>query len=69
MSEMGTVKWYSRAKGYGFIQREGDGKEFYVHHSGIADQEARVLWDGEKVSFEIGEGPRGPLANNVSPVA
>ncbi len=64
MPDVGTVKWYSPAKGYGFIRRE-DGEEFFVHHSGIADQIERILWDGEKVHFEITEGPHGPQARNV----
>ncbi len=67
MTETGTVKWYSLAKGYGFIRRDSDGTEIFVHHSGIADQGSRRLHPEERVSFEVSAGPRGLLARNVAP--
>ena len=61
----GTVKWFSNDKGYGFISQE-DGDDLFVHHSEIKMQGYRTLNEGEKVTFEIGEGKNGkPQAINV----
>jgi CspA family cold shock protein len=62
----GTVKWFNNAKGYGFITRE-DGKDVFVHHSAIQSSEFgfKSLAEGEKVSFDVEEGPKGPSAINV----
>jgi CspA family cold shock protein len=66
MSEriMGTVKWFSDAKGYGFIQRE-DGPDVFVHFSAIEEDGYRSLREGQQVEFTIEEGPKGPQAANV----
>ena len=54
----GTVKWFSNEKGYGFIERE-DGDDVFVHFSQIAQDGYKTLEQGQRVSFEITEGPRG----------
>jgi CspA family cold shock protein len=60
----GTVKWFDAKKGYGFIQGE-DGKDIFVHFSHIVVQGFKSLNQGQKVTFEITEGPRGVQAANV----
>jgi len=61
----GTVKWFNNAKGYGFITSE-DGKDVFVHHSSIkSDSGFRSLAEGENVSFDVEQGPKGPSAINV----
>jgi CspA family cold shock protein len=60
----GTVKWFNESKGYGFIASE-DGSDVFVHYSSIADDGFRTLYEGESVSFDIEEGPKGPKAINV----
>jgi cold shock protein len=65
----GTVKWFNDAKGYGFIEPDGGGKDFFVHHSNIAGEGYKSLAEGAKVEFDGAEGPKGPEAQNVQPVA
>ncbi len=60
----GTVKWFSPKKGYGFITLS-DGKEVFVHYSAINGQGFRSLEQGEEVSFEVAEGPKGLQAAKV----
>lgn len=60
----GIVKWFNDEKGYGFIQREG-GPDVFVHHSAIKATGYRKLEEGERVEFEITEGPKGPQASEV----
>ena len=60
----GTVKWFNRTKGYGFIEQE-DGKDIFVHQSAIQQNGFRYLNPGEEVEFEIGEGRKGPCAVKV----
>ena len=60
----GVVKWFNDEKGYGFIQREG-GPDVFVHHSAIKATGYRKLEEGERVEFEITEGPKGPQASEV----
>jgi CspA family cold shock protein len=60
----GTIQWFSRAKGYGFIRRD-DGGEYFVHHTAIRMEGFRALEGGERVTFEIGRGPRGDQAEEV----
>ena len=62
----GTVKWFNEKKGYGFIEREGD-KDVFVHHSSIQGDGIKALQEGQKVTFEVTEGQKGPQAENVSP--
>jgi len=64
MKEQGVVKWFNAAKGYGFIQRQS-GDDVFVHYSAIQGDGYRSLDEGEKVSFEVKEGPKGLQAANV----
>ncbi|MBT4087499.1 MAG: cold-shock protein [Deltaproteobacteria bacterium] len=61
----GTVKWFNDNKGYGFIENE-DGTDIFVHYSAINNSGFRSLNEGDKVSFDIEEGQKGPSAANVS---
>jgi CspA family cold shock protein len=60
----GVVKWFSNRKGYGFIEQE-EGDDIFVHHSAINMAGFRTLAEGDRVSFEIEVGDRGPAAKNV----
>jgi CspA family cold shock protein len=60
----GVVKWFSNRKGYGFIEQE-EGEDIFVHHSAINMSGFRTLSEGDRVSFEIEVGERGPAAKNV----
>ncbi len=62
----GTVKWFSDAKGYGFIEQE-DGTEVFVHHTGILGSGRRSLKEGQRVTFTVVQEPKGPKAQNVQP--
>jgi CspA family cold shock protein len=66
MSEtrIGTVKWFSDQKGYGFISQE-NGEDVFVHHSAIQETGFRTLREGERVEFTIEQGQKGPAAANV----
>ena len=61
----GTVKFFNERKGYGFIEQE-DGPDVFVHHSDINMPGFKSLAEGDRVSFEIGEGTKGPSAKNVT---
>jgi cold shock protein len=61
----GTVKWFSDAKGYGFVTPADGGKDVFVHHSNIAGNGFKTLAEGAKVEFEPAEGDKGPEARNV----
>ncbi|HBH27973.1 MAG: cold-shock protein [Desulfofustis sp. PB-SRB1] len=63
MSE-GTVKWFNDAKGFGFIEQDG-GQDVFVHHSAIQADGFRSLAEGDRVSFEVVDGQKGPAAKNV----
>lgn len=63
--KIGTVKWFNSEKGFGFIEVEGE-KDVFVHYKAIqGNNERKNLEEGEKVQFEIEQGPKGPQASNV----
>jgi len=62
---LGTVKWFSAEKGYGFIERGENEEDVFVHFSAIMDQGFKTLDEGVQVEFEIVDGDRGPQAANV----
>ena len=61
----GTVKWFDGDKGYGFIKPDDGGEDVFVHHTGIAGGGFRSLDEGDKVTYEVAQGRRGPQAENV----
>ena len=63
----GTVKWFNDAKGFGFIERDGEA-DVFVHYRAINGDGRRTLRDGQKVTFEITESERGLQAGNVTPL-
>jgi CspA family cold shock protein len=62
---IGTVKWFSAEKGFGFIVPEDGGKDLFVHHSNIDMSGFKSLQDGQKVEYEAGQGKKGPEATKV----
>ncbi len=60
----GVVKWFNDSKGYGFIEQE-NGPDVFVHHTGITGSGFRSLNEGDKVSFDVEQGQKGPAAVNV----
>ena len=63
----GTVKWFNASKGYGFITPDAGGDDLFVHHSEIQTEGYASLDDGQKVTYEVGEGKKGPCATTVVP--
>ena len=61
----GTVKWFSEKKGYGFIEQD-EGGDIFVHHSAINMPGFKILYEGDRVSFDVGQGTKGPAAQNVT---
>ncbi len=64
MSFEGKVKWFNETKGYGFIQKD-DGEDVFVHYSSIQGDGFKTIAEGQRVSFDVVEGERGPKATNV----
>ena len=65
----GKVKWLNAAKGFGFLQVEGQDKDIFVHHTAIKADGLRTLNEGEDVTFELVQGPKGLKADNVQRAA
>ena len=63
----GIVKWFSEKKGYGFIEQD-DGQDVFVHYSSMNSPGFKTLADGQRVSFDVEENERGPVAKNVNAV-
>ena len=61
----GTVKWFNDAKGYGFITPDSGGKDLFAHFSAIQGSGFKTLAEGQSVSFDVEDGPKGPQATNV----
>ena len=62
---LGTVKWFNDAKGFGFITPDGGGEDLFAHFSAITMNGFKTLKEGEKVSFEVVQGPKGKQASNI----
>jgi CspA family cold shock protein len=65
----GTVKWFNDSKGFGFITPDEGEKDCFVHYSAIQGDGFKSLAEGDRVQFEMGEGPKGPAAENVTRLA
>jgi CspA family cold shock protein len=63
----GTVKWFNDSKGFGFIAQDDGGQDVFVHFSAIQGSGFKTLAEGQKVSFDVQDGPKGPQASNVVP--
>jgi CspA family cold shock protein len=64
---IGTVKWFNDAKGFGFIEPEGGGTDVFAHFSAVQMEGFRTLKQGSKVSYDLVQGPKGNLAQNIRP--
>lgn len=62
----GKVKWFNEAKGYGFIEPDGGGRDVFVHYSAIQGEGYKTLSEGQLVEFEVTQGEKGPQAANVN---
>ncbi|AXK88357.1 MULTISPECIES: cold-shock protein [Nocardia] len=65
----GIVKWFNSEKGFGFIAQDGGGPDVFVHYSAVSGSGFRSLDEGQRVEFEIGQGQKGPQAQDVRVVA
>ncbi|MCA8914029.1 MAG: cold-shock protein [Planctomycetes bacterium] len=64
----GTVKWFNDDKGYGFITPDDGGADLFAHYSAIQNEGFKSLKEGQKVEYEVGQGRKGPAAENIRPV-
>ena len=65
MSLKGNVKWFNSTKGFGFIEREDKEKDVFVHTSAVRDAGMNSLEEGQEVTFDVEDGPKGPNATNI----
>ncbi len=63
----GKVKWFNDKKGFGFIEKD-EGGDLFVHHSAIQAEGVKTLYEGQRVSFDVAQGKKGPAAENVKPL-
>ena len=69
VASTGTVKWFNDTKGFGFISPDDGGKDLFVHYTAIeTNGQRRTLLEGQKVQFEVSDGPKGPKAEAVTPL-
>lgn len=68
MREQGSVKWFNESKGYGFIQRDANGQDVFVHFSAIVADGYKTLREGQRVEFSVQQSQKGPQAAEVRPV-
>ncbi|MET7745548.1 cold-shock protein [Streptomyces sp. NPDC005385] len=61
----GTVKWFNAEKGFGFIEQDGGGPDVFAHYSSISGNGFKELTEGEKVTFDVAQGQKGPQADNI----
>jgi len=61
----GLVKWFNDSKGFGFIQADGNERDVFVHYSAISGEGFKTLVEGQRVNFDLIDGPKGPQASNV----
>ncbi|MFB6348286.1 cold-shock protein [Moraxella marmotae] len=65
---LGTVKWFNESKGFGFIAQDNGGQDVFAHYSAIAGSGFKTLFEGQKVSFILAEGKKGPQAEEIEKV-
>lgn len=65
--QTGTVKWFNDAKGFGFITPDEGGEDLFAHFSSVQTQGFKTLKEGQKVSFDVVQGPKGKQASNIHP--
>ena len=68
MEAIGTVKWFNDAKGFGFIEPEGGGGDVFAHFSAVQMEGFRTLKQGSRVQYELIQGPKGDMAQNIRPL-